>query len=131
MSIKPLTRIIAFIACMAVAFWLYGIGRTMAETVGVSWRGTASGAVLGFAAPSVGAALIALALRDRQRGLMVTLTLAFVLGSALSELWIVHDEHRFKSDVLTSGEIRSRPRAWPNGSASLVYLPGKGVHATD
>lgn len=129
MSIKRLARVVAFIACVAVAFWLYGIGRTMAETVGVSWRGALSGALLGFVAPSVAVILVALA--RRQRWLMMALTLAFILGSVVSELWILNDEHRFASEVGTTSEIRSRPRAWPNGTASLVYLPGKGVHATD
>lgn len=126
-----LARVVAFIAGVAVAFWLYGIGRTMAETVGVSWHGTLCGALLGFVAPFGAVILIALARRSRQRRLTRALTLAFVLGSVSSELWILHDERRFASEVTTAGEIRSRPRAWPNGSASLVYLPGKGIHATD
>ena len=129
MRIKGVVFIGAVIACVAVAFWLYGIGRTMAETVGVSWRGTASGALLGFAAPCAIVILIAFARRERR--LMTALTLALVVGSLVSELWIVRDEQRFASEVATASEIRSRPRAWPNGSASLVYLPGKGVHATD
>ena len=49
MAVKRLAHVVAFIAFFAVAFWLYGIGRTMSETVGVSWRGTGSGVVLGFA----------------------------------------------------------------------------------
>lgn len=129
MRIKDVAFVGAFIACVAVAFWLYGVGRTMAETVGVSWRGTASGAVLGFAAPSIIVILIALARRERR--LMTLLTLALVVGSAVSELWILNDERRFASEIAAAREIRSRPRAWPNGTASLVYLPGKGVHATD
>jgi len=128
MRIKDVAFIGAFIACVAVAFWFYGIGRTMSETVGVSWRGTASGVVLGFAAPSVIVILIALARRERR---LMALTLALILGSVVSELWILNDEHRFTSEVAAASEIRSRPRAWPNGTASLVYLPGKGVHATD
>jgi hypothetical protein len=130
MMTKRVACVAALIACFAAAFWLYGIGRTMAETVGASWRGTASGAALGFAAPSVIVILIVLARRDR-RSSMTVLTLAFVLGSVVSELWILNDEHRFASEIATADEIRSRPRAWPNGSASLVYLPGEGVHAID
>jgi integral membrane sensor domain MASE1 len=128
MRIKGVAFVGAFIACVAAAFWLYGIGRTMAETVGISWRGTASGGLIGFAAPSI---VILIALARRERRLMTGLTLALVLGNVVSELWILNDEHRFASEVVTASEIRSRPRAWPNGTASLVYLPGKGVHATD
>jgi hypothetical protein len=129
MTFKRLARVFAFIACMGAAFWLYGAGRTMAETVGVSWQGTFSGALFGFMAPCVAVMLVALARRERR--LMTALTLALVLGSVISELWILNDEHRFRSEVAAASEIRSRPRAWPNGTASLVYLPGKGVHATD
>jgi len=82
MKIKDVAFIGAFIACVAVAFWLYGIGRTMAETVGVSWHGTASDAVLGLAAPSTIVILIALARRERR--LMTTLTLGIVVGSLAS-----------------------------------------------
>jgi hypothetical protein len=131
MSIRRLARIAAFIACVAVAFWLYGTGRTMAETVGVSWRGTLSGALLGFVMPYVALMLVVFVRRDRQRALMMGLAVALVLGNVMSELWIVQDECRFASDVATSDAVRSRPRAWPNGSAMLVFLPGKGVHATD
>jgi integral membrane sensor domain MASE1 len=129
MSLKRLPRVLAFIACVAAAFWLYGAGRTIAETVGISWRGTVSGALLSFAVPS--AVVSFMPLVRRERWLMTALTLALVLGSVLSELWILNDEHRFTSEVAAAGEIRSRPRTWPNGTASLVYLPGKGVHATD
>jgi hypothetical protein len=62
---------------------------------------------------------------------MTALTLALVLGSVASELWILSDERRFATEVGTANEVRGRPRAWPNGTASLVYLPGEGVHATD
>lgn len=129
MSLKRLARVVAFIACAAAAFWLYGAGRTMAETVGISWRGTVSGALFGFAVPS--AVVMFIALVRRERWLMTALTLALGIGSIASELWILNDEHRFASEVARTSEIRSRPRAWPNGTASLVYLPGKGVHATD
>jgi len=129
MSIKRLARVVAFIGCVALAFWLYGGGRMMAETVGVSWRGTLSGALLGVAVPGIVVTLIALARHERR--LITTLMLALVTGSVVSELWILRDEHRFASEIATASGIRGRPRAWPNGTASLVYLPGKGVHATD
>jgi hypothetical protein len=128
---NPLARVVAFIVCVAAAFWLYGIGRTMAETVGVSWHGTLCGALLGFVSPFGVVILIALVRRGRNRWLVTALTLAFVLGDVSSELWILHEERRFASEMTIVREIRSRPRGWPNGSASLVYLPGKGIHATD
>ena len=54
-----------------------------------------------------------------------------VVGSGLSEAWILRDESRFENEAARATATYSRPRAWPNQGCSLVFIPGKGVHSTD
>lgn len=116
-----------------VAFWAYGGGRTMCETVGVTWRGCRCGAIV-ETLPWVITTLVWVVLLRRHYSSVVVIaaiTSAFVVGSVLSELWILRDEKDFIEMTRGSEVIQSRARAWPNGVAALVYIPGKGVHATD
>jgi hypothetical protein len=59
--------------------------------------------------------------------------LSLLLGNIVSEGWIQLDEARFRHEVARQDKtsVYSRARAWPNGNASLVHIPGKGYHGTD
>jgi len=118
---------------LALSFWTYGIGRTMCETVGLTWRGCRCGAILGAFTLTITALVwIVLLRRHYSPGIVVAaIALTFAAGSVSSELWILHDENEFIETATASGERQGRPRAWPNSIAALVYIPGKGVHATD
>lgn len=56
---------------------------------------------------------------------------ALVAGSALAEVWIVSDEKKFAALVSANAKPYSRSRPWPFDDASLVFVPNRGVHATD
>jgi hypothetical protein len=121
----------------AVGFWLYGVARTMRETVFFNPAATASGMLLGVGVPVVGAVLclIAKALWFRQRSwnplLLVALAVSLSAGNAASEAWILWDEAGFWAEVASTDGPYSRARAWPNRAYRLIYMPGKGIHATD
>lgn len=124
-----------------IAFWLYGGARTMCETVGFSTRALIIGLLFGAVFPAVTASFVLFVVRSfwpRLRStslLSITLGIGIgvVIGSILSECWILVDESKFASEVreVAPGLPYARPRAWPNQIGSLVYVPGKGVHATD
>lgn len=120
-----------------LSFWLYGVARSMCETVFFSPTATARGVVLGVALPWTVFLLISMtraAARGESRGTLRGLggiTLAMFLGSAVSEVSLLFDEARFARETSGATTIYSRPRAWPNGTCSLVFTPGKGMHSTD
>jgi hypothetical protein len=58
-------------------------------------------------------------------------TYSLIVGSLLSEAWILFDEARFKRETTASLVSYSRARAWPYRATALVYIPHRGIHATD
>lgn len=65
--------------------------------------------------------------------LIAVLAANLLIGSLISEWWILRDETQFSEEVSKADGQNpySRARAWPNQSCSLVFVPGKGIHATD
>jgi hypothetical protein len=123
-----------------LVFWLYGIGRTMRETVGFNTTATVSGFSLTLVFSLVFLFLLLLLATSldvklkRWRLILVLFLGSLILGSAMSETWILWDEARFRDEIVTRPDISrpySRPRAWPNEVGSLVYVPTKGIHSTD
>jgi hypothetical protein len=59
----------------------------------------------------------------------------WLVATTASEMRIVADENSFAQEVpqadVSGKDIYSRDRAWPNGSCSLVWNRGHGIHATD
>ena len=128
---------IATIVLVPIAFWLYGAGRTMCETEGLNIKASSAGLFLSVVVPVSLVLPWLLLVNDvpalKSCSLKVAIGLALVIGSTLSECWILLDEASFSSQVRTGlPEDRfCRPRAWPNQGCSLVYVPGRGTHATD
>jgi hypothetical protein len=124
-----------------ISFWLYGEVRTMCETVGPNTRAIGSGIFLGMVYPALITISALFVVRRFWTSLKPTSLLSIILGTAiglltgsiLSECWIRADESRFVSEIHENGAGMhyGRARAWPNAGCSLVYIPGKGVHATD
>jgi hypothetical protein len=132
---KRLDITIVGIACFALAWWLYGIGRTMRETVMFTLSGSLSGAFLSFLLPFV-VAVPLIWFRTRKEGgasplSFLVVAAALLAGSVVSELMILRDESLFMKEASRVKRPYSRPRAWPNESASLVFDPQRGVHSTD
>ena len=124
-----------------IAFWIYGEVRTMCETIGLNTRAIGSGIFLGMVCPALITISALLFVRRFWTSLKSTSLLSIILGTAiglltgsvLSEWRILADESKFASEIRENGTGMhySRARAWPNAGCSLVYIPGKGVHATD
>lgn len=124
-----------------LAFWLYGEGRTMCETIGLNTRAIIAGLLIGVYFPALTISLALFAVWRFRTGLKSMTLLSMILGigiglltgSILSEWWILVDESRFISEMreAPSGMPYGRPRAWPNEGCSLVCVPGAGIHATD
>lgn len=65
------------------------------------------------------------------RRFLVLLALAIVLGSAIGEWSLLVDERNFENEAAlrrysVAGDDYTRPRAWPNGHASMTYTPENG-----
>lgn len=141
MKTRCALAVVAMASTLPIAFWLYGAARTMCETVGFNTRSLVVGAMFGFVAPLLVVLSILFALRmARASARPITLTgiasgacLGLLAGSLLSESWILADERSFDSEVRHAVPLSpyGRARAWPNETCSLVYIPGKVVHATD
>lgn len=122
---------------IALGFWLYGVGRTMRETVHFSVWAMLSGILLSVLLPTLAAVLLRFLGRLSVRAgspwpwLLTSFTVSLVVGSGLSEAWILRDESRFENEAARATTTYSRPRAWPNQGCSLVFIPGKGIHSTD
>ncbi len=125
---------------LALGFWSYGGGRTLCETVGFDVRASVWGLLTGVGLPL----FIILPViffkpiwsggKIRPAFCLAALIVAnLLIGSLISEWWILRDETRFAEEVSkTDGQsLYSRTRAWPNQSCGLVFMPGKGIHATD
>lgn len=70
-----------------------------------------------------------------KRTVLVPSILSALLGCVCAEGWIVYDEGRFRDEVSrhTAAGFTTRygrARAWPNTNGSLVFVPGRGIHAT-
>jgi hypothetical protein len=120
-------------------FWLYSSGRTMTETVGLTLRGTAGGLLLVvlFAMFPITPLLLAGIWGSHARSwgalIFVAFSVAALNGSFFSECWILRDEVTFNVEIRKGlfANSYSRSRAWPNDGCSLVFIPGRGTHATD
>jgi len=122
----------------AVGFWLYGAGRTICESTGLDGRAQLAGMLIGVLLPASAICVVRAVIMywsvGRQavpRGTLVSCTVGLLLGSVLSESCILWDEHKFAAEVSGLEKPYSRPRAWPNGASSLVFVPGSGIHSTD
>jgi hypothetical protein len=63
---------------------------------------------------------------------LAVLGMSLLVGSLISEMWILRDEARFSAEAAqANGNRYSRARAWPNQGCSLVFMPGRGIHSTD
>lgn len=122
----------------AAGFWLYGAGRTICESTGLDGRAQLAGMLIGVVLPTSAMCLVMAVIRywsvGRRAvpcGWLVSVTVGLLLGSVLSESCILWDEHKFAAEVKGLEKPFSRPRAWPNGASSLVFVPGSGIHSTD
>lgn len=139
MKSQTTVAILAIVGAFAVGFWLYGVGRTMRETVNFHASASISGLFLGVALPLAVLAplLIAMKLWLREKPwpvsyLVVAFAASLLVGSFASECWILRDEARFSAEAANAGSNPySRTRAWPNQTCGLVFEPGKGIHSTD
>ncbi len=126
-----------YIATCCMSFILYGIGRTMSETIGFSARASASGILLVLILLLTPFTLVIFVLYCRNkitnpRVIILRLFMAALLGSILSEQHILADELRFTKEAVASGQSRySRDRRWPNGTTSLLYSGERGFWAID
>jgi hypothetical protein len=125
----------------AGAFGLYGGLRGMSETFGFDAR-TSGGALLvecDLGAPLVLAALLLVrfVLRERMSGELQTVLVigccaGALVGTFASEALFLWDESQFLDEVTAHpGANHSRSRMFPHTDCSLVYIPGRGIHATD
>jgi hypothetical protein len=122
------------------AFWLYGLGRTMRETVNFHPDAAICGLLLGVVGPLltltvallIGHVCFGLELRQ-SRPLAIAFIVSLLVGSLVSEAQILADEVSFSGEVIAAGSttVYSRPRCWPNRGSSLVFVPGRGIHGTD
>jgi hypothetical protein len=132
---KPGLNCLVFILGAASCFWLYGIGRTLKETVGFNLDASIVGLIIAVLPFTLLIALILIT--NNSRWLTVRASkffgVALLAGSLSSELWLIHDERMFVNEITSNSNStpHSRARAWPNTSCSLVFLPENGVHATD
>jgi hypothetical protein len=120
-----------------IGFWLYGGFRVMSETFGLAFGSMlrCGGLCLLAAAPVIG---IGLLLNSKRKPFIFAATATLFVAMIAAEILMFCDELRFLNEAsdsnyvaLKEGEAFSRPRAWPHGSASLVFVKGKGFHATD
>jgi len=112
----------------------------MRETFGFDFAASGFGLVISFAIPMAIFAVLIPIVRlflgvFRAPAVLYTLltfALSLIFGSVLSETWILADEVAFATRVAAnSTEGRTSPRSWPNEAASMIYLPGRGIHAND
>ena len=124
----------------AAGFYSYGGARTMAETFTFDLAASLYGLLLGVVIPVlfVGPIAAGKKLWGREKlwppsALFLLFASSLLVGSLISECWILMDEARFAGEVSRSAgtNLFSRPRAWPNELCSLVFVPGKGIHSTD
>jgi hypothetical protein len=123
---------------LSVGFWLYGIGRTMRETVQFNTVASLAGLLVGAVFPIVFFVVLVVVtrlLRGERVSLAVPLVVGFatcvLLGNFISECWILRDETLFSIEAKKTNGPYSRPRVWPNQTCALIFEPEKGIHSTD
>lgn len=130
---------LAILIGFVVGFWLYGVARTMRETVGFNATASLSGLFLGVVFPLMLGVVLYIAnkvwgaRKVRPISLLVAFVICLLVGSFTSEWWMLRDEAFFSTELTKIGPDISytRSRAWPNQTCSLVFTPGKGIHSTD
>lgn len=140
MKSRATLLLVATVAGLGIGFWLYGIGRTMRETVNFNVTASLFGLLLSIVIPLLVLlpVLIGKKLWLREKlwplsSLLVVFATCLLVGSFASELWILRDEARFSAEVAKTNNANpySRPRTWPNQTCSLVFVPDKGIHGTN
>ena len=138
MKFRKILFVFATTVGLVIGFWFYSIGRTMHETFYFSLAAFSSGMLLGFILPlaSIVPLLVVKRFWFRERiwavySLFIVLSVSLLIGCLVSEAWILWDEACFSVEASKFDSIYSRPRAWPNQTCSLVFIPGKGIHSTD
>lgn len=123
-----------------ISFWLYGIGRTMRETFYLNAVALFSGLFLGFAIPITLLLVLIIAFKfisgeklSKYYFIVYTFLFITLAGCGISELWILCDEINFNTEVskMNTKDSYSRPRVWPNQTASLIFDPDSGFHSND
>lgn len=74
--------------------------------------------------------------RGQLRRLLAVALVSMVVGVVLGEALMLADERAFRREAAAwelAGGVNqfTRPRWWPGPSASMVYIPGKGIFSTD
>jgi hypothetical protein len=120
---------------LVAGFWLYGVGRSMAENVGFELASLFAGLYIAVLVPIpfvFPCAALALWRGHSPNACLATYTACLVLGSLVSEVSMLVDEARFRAEIAAHLELpHNRARAWPNETVALVYWPDRGIHATD
>jgi len=126
-------RALTALVIAGLAFWFYGECRTMQENVGFNFGASfRSLYLLAFLSSLFWLPFLVRRLsgfRAPRTSRLVVCSL--IAGTVLSEAWILLDETRFKREAAASLVSYSRGRVWPNGGTALVYIPHRGIHATD
>jgi len=131
------------VGVFAICAHSYAGARALIQTIGVHLNAALFGALISFVYLVLFAGVfftLYYLLRLLRRGRKWSapklhwraLLLSALLGWATAEIWVTADEVRFLSEVARNTEERyTRGRSWPNVGTQLVYIPGRGVHATD
>src|SRR3954452_16668495 len=134
MKLRTTVMTLASVGGFVVGFWLYGVGRTMHETVSFHTGASLSGLLLGVALPLMMIVPLLIAKKPWLREklwpvptLLIVVSACLLVGSLASECWLLRDEARFSAEAAKAeSNPYSRPRAWPNQTGGLVFVPGKG-----
>lgn len=125
-----------FAAAGVVCYFLYGVGRTMMETFGLSLKSFSAGVFMCsfLLAPAVLG--LAIVLLKKNKGGVGSALLAIILGCLTgvlcSEIQIMCDELSFAAEaVAAEGGHFSRARQWPHGNSALLFSEDLGFWATD
>jgi hypothetical protein len=139
---KPIRLVLAIIVALAVgglSFYVYGAVRTMQENIGLAARPLLVSAAFPLVILAAAVAIV-MAARSFTSGrpaiskrTIVLFAGGWLLGCSASEACILNDERAFAHELSLRPrtESYSRPRTWPNEACSLVFIPGRGIHATD
>ena len=141
MKARTILVVLAAVVGLVTGFWLYGMARTMQETVGLDISAFLLALFLSFILPLL--VVLPPVITAKKSWLcekvwtwpvwVIVFALSLFAGSVASEAWILRDEARFGAELSkrNSEALYSRARAWPNSAGSLVFVPGGGIHSTD